>query len=64
MLEMVNAMKQTIQKKDNVIISYTSDSNYVSFDYKETKTKLVCYMDDGITVYAEYTREKQEVLWR
>lgn len=46
------------KKRDNVIISYTSDSNYVSFDCKETKTKLVCYMDDGITVYAEYTREK------
>ena len=43
---------------ENVVISYVVDSDYVSFDCKETKTKLVCYMDDGITVYAEYTREK------
>lgn len=43
---------------ENVIMAYLSDSNVIAFDCKETGNKLICYMDDGDTEYANYTKEK------
>lgn len=43
---------------EKVKISYVYDSNSVQFDCNETSSELVCYMDDGITEYCRYKKEK------
>ena len=43
---------------EKVKISYIYGSDQVQFDCKETSTELVCYMDDGVTEYNRYKKEK------
>ena len=47
-----------IKNGEDVVIAYIYDSNVISFDCKETNNKLICYMDDGVTEYASFTKEK------
>ncbi len=43
---------------EKVKISYVYNSNTVEFDCKETSDELICYMEDGITEYGRFKKEK------